>query len=452
VADMLKLPQIALTPIIVGEDVIGMFTVLSRRLTDSDLPTITAFSSILAAGWRKTDLLAELRASVKELENTQSKLAQAQKMEAIGKLAGGVAHDFNNLLTVITGYTDILLGSVDDEGVRAHAEEVRNASQRAAELTQQLLAFSRQQPLEPRIIEGNSAVTSVSSLLRRLIGEDIALSVNLSPETGFIRVDPTQLEQVLMNLAVNARDAMPDGGALTIATDLAEVTVDEAREHDGVAPGTYMRLTVSDTGTGISKDSLDRLFEPFFSTKELGRGTGLGLSVVYGVVRQHGGFIEVDSELKKGTTFRVYLPSAAPESSEKHGAPKESAPPTGSGQRILLVEDDETVRIVTSQMLELSGYEVTAVEDTTQALAALDTSSPFDLVFTDIVLPDRSGVWLAEHLAETRPDVRILVGTGYTDDRSRGQVVTDLGLDFIRKPYEAGELMRTVHGVLARPN
>ncbi|MBD3348387.1 MAG: GAF domain-containing protein, partial [Candidatus Eisenbacteria bacterium] len=284
IAKLVKLPRTALAPIIAGEEVIGVLAVMSERLSARDLPTIEAFSGVLAAGWKKTDLLTRLRSSLDELERTQQKLVQAQKLEAIGKLAGGVAHDFNNLLTVISGYTELLSRSAEDARVSAHAEQIRGAAERAADLTQQLLAFSRQQPLQPRVVEANSAITSMNALLRRLIGEDIALSVHLSPEAGRIRVDPAQIEQVVMNLAVNARDAMPEGGALTLRTEHVVLNEDDVEEKDQARAGSYVMLAVSDTGTGIDKEALDRIFEPFYSTKELGRGTGLGLSVVYGVV------------------------------------------------------------------------------------------------------------------------------------------------------------------------
>ncbi|MBD3349420.1 MAG: response regulator, partial [Candidatus Eisenbacteria bacterium] len=364
----------------------------------------------------------------------------------------GVAHDFNNLLTVISGYTELLSRSAEDARVSAHAEQIRGAAERAADLTQQLLAFSRQQPLQPRVVEANSAITSMNALLRRLIGEDIALSVHLSPDAGRIRVDPAQIEQVVMNLAVNARDAMPEGGALTLRTEHVVLSEKDVEETDQAIAGNYVMLAVSDTGTGIDKEALDRIFEPFYSTKELGRGTGLGLSVVYGVVEQHGGFVEVDSEAGGGTTFRVYLPEVTDETDADRAPVAADEPaPRGAGEQILLVEDEDSVRSITARMLEEGGYGVTAVADIEGALEALaDEGARYDLVFTDVVLPDRSGVWLAEHLAEIRPDVRLLLGSGYTDDRTHWSSVRNRGLSFIRKPYRAPELLKAVRGALTK--
>ena len=310
-------PRLVIAPLISGDDVFGAFIVQSEHLTQDDVPTITAFAYQVAATWSKTNLIHSLEESFADLKETQDQLLQAQRMEAVGRLAGGVAHDFNNLLTAISGYAELLLATLTDGGppdhqsrqmVLADLQEIRRAAERARGVTQQLLAFSRRQVLEPRVIDLNVLVENIEKMLHRLIGENIRFRTIFSPSLWRVLADPGQLEQVILNLAINARDAMPTGGRLTIET--YNVTLDGALadEYAGGRPGEYVVLIVNDTGTGIDEELLPHIFEPFFTTKEEGQGTGLGLATVYGIVTQSNGFIEAESKPGRGTTFRVFLP------------------------------------------------------------------------------------------------------------------------------------------------
>ncbi len=381
----------------------------------------------------------------------EEQLRHSQKMEGIGRLAGGIAHDFNNLLTVINGYSRLLLDSLTPEAPMWSAlEEINKAGRHAASLTSQLLAFSRRQVLDPRILDLNLVVNELERMLRRLIGEDITLQLSLAPAPGQVKADPGQVEQVIVNLAVNARDAMPRGGTLTIETANVELDENFARVHPGVSPGPYVLLALSDTGCGMDAATQARLFEPFFTTKELGKGTGLGLSTSYGIVKQSGGHIAVYSEVGRGTTFTIYLPRILGEVTHK-AKPSPQPLPLGS-ETILLAEDEEMVRIFTKAVLESQGYTVLEARDGSQALElARQHGGPIHLLVTDVVMPGMSGRALAERLAQAHPDTTVLYLSGYTDNTIVPHGVLDEGTAFLQKPFTPHALALKVREVLDTP-
>ncbi|HEX8845149.1 MAG TPA: PAS domain S-box protein [Pyrinomonadaceae bacterium] len=386
---------------------------------------------------------------VTERKELEGQLRQAQKMEAAGKLAGGVAHDFNNLLTVINGYSNLTLRRLTAEDpLRLNVEEIRKAGERAAGLTRQLLAFSRKQVLQPKVIDLNGVVREVEKMLRRLIGEDIELRAALGPGLGRVKADPGQIEQVLMNLAVNARDAMPRGGKLTIGTENVYLDEEYAAHHAAVAPGHHVMLAVSDTGSGMDEETRARIFEPFFTTKEAGKGTGLGLSTVYGIVKQSGGHIWVYSEVGRGTTFKIYLPRVGEDAQEYRQTP-EPAERFWGAETILLAEDDEMVRTMTHVILTERGYRVLAAANGTAALSVCEQAEgPIHLLLTDVVMPGMSGRELADRLARLRPEMKVLFMSGYTDDAIVHHGVLDEGVNFIQKPFTPDALARKVREVL----
>jgi len=379
----------------------------------------------------------------------EAQLRQAQRMESIGRLSGGIAHDFNNLLSVIIGYSDVIEERVDgDNEVFKGIQEIKKAGQRAAGLTRQLLAFSRQQVLEPRVLNLNSVVADIGKMLLRLIGEDIELSTILQPGLGRVKADQGQIEQVIMNLAVNARDAMPHGGKLIIETRNVELDDVYSRQHPPTIPGRYIGLTVTDTGVGMDKETQSHIFEPFFTTKEKDKGTGLGLSVVYGVVKQSGGYIWVDSEPGKGTCFRIYLPRVE-EALEKDGR---YAPPDKSfkgSETILLVEDEESLRALICSLLVQSGYTVLAANDGGKALEiAREHRGSIHLLLTDVVLPGIGGNVLAEKMFKQYPDVKVLFMSGYPANAVTTQGVLEAGTFLLQKPFAPGTLRNKVREVL----
>jgi two-component system cell cycle sensor histidine kinase/response regulator CckA len=384
-----------------------------------------------------------------ERRRMEEQFRQAQKMEAVGKLAGGVAHDFNNLLTVMLGYADLMAERFQPDSVDfEQLGEIIAAGQRAAGLTRQLLAFSRQQVLERRVLDVNELIRNVEKMLRRLIGEDVDLAAVLDPALSRVRADAGQLEQVIMNLAVNARDAMPRGGRLTIET--ANVDLDEAyaRSHVTVRPGKYVMVAVSDTGSGMSAEVRSRVFEPFFTTKEQGKGTGLGLATVYGIVKQSGGYIWVYSEPEKGTTFKIYLPKAE-EDVEAEAAPEAEPLSLHGSETVLLVEDEESVRSLSREILEARGYTVLEASGGAQALdIARDYPQPIHLVLTDIVMPEMGGTDLALRLEALRPGIRVLYMSGYTDDTVVRHGFLQEGRVFLQKPFAPESLARKVREVL----
>jgi PAS domain S-box-containing protein len=386
---------------------------------------------------------------VTEQRRLEEQFRQAQKMEAVGQLAGGIAHDFNNLLTAILGNTQLLLRDLPPaDAMRADVEEIRKASERAATLTRQLLAYSRRQMLQPEILDLTVVVAEMDRMLRRLIGEHIALVTVLAPDLGRVRADPSQVEQVLVNLAVNARDAMPAGGKLTIETANVELDDAYAAAHLGAAPGPYVMLAVTDTGTGMDATVRAHLFEPFFTTKEVGKGTGLGLATVYGIVKQSGGHISVYTEPGHGSSFKVYLPRTAP--ATPPAAPAAPRPPAARGsETILIVEDDPAVLALSSRALEAQGYTVLAAADGTAALRIVERhGGPIHLLLTDVVMPGMSGREVAEQLAARRAGIRMLYMSGYPGDAVVHRGALAPGSAFLQKPFTPDGLARKVRDVL----
>lgn len=386
---------------------------------------------------------------VTEVRRLEDQLRQSQKMEAIGSLAGGVAHDFNNLLSVILSYTSLILDELPaGDALRADLEEVHEAGVRATHLTRQLLAFSRRQVLDPRVVDLGEVINDMQALVRRLVPEDIEVVVSPSPYAPRALIDPNQLEQVVMNLAVNARDAMPKGGRLTIETSEIDVDADLAREHPGLALGPQVALIVTDTGTGIDAATCAHIFEPFFTTKDKDRGTGLGLSTVLGIVQQSGGHVWVDSKPGHGAKFTVCFPRA-PATVASTKIHSSTPPETRGTETILLVEDDEQVRTLASRVLRKHGYGILEAENGGEALLLCEQhEGAIDLLFTDVVMKHMSGAQLAERLARIRPDLRVLFMSGYTDDLLAPHGVLEPGVAFVQKPLTPEVVLRRVREVL----
>jgi PAS domain S-box-containing protein len=388
--------------------------------------------------------ITERRRAEALLGDKEAQLRQALKMEAVGRLAGGIAHDFNNLLTVIGGRAHLLLATLDADAPSRHAVElIQEASERAAMLTRQLLAFSRKQVLLPRVLDLTAVVAGLTPLLRRLIGEHIELTVEPSA-TACVRADSTQLEQVVTNLAINARDAMPEGGRLTIGTADVELDAAFAEGHPGARPGPHVMLVVRDTGQGMDADTQTKVFEPFFTTKEAGKGTGLGLSTVYGIVKQHDGYIAVESDLGRGSTFRVYFPrvDGAP---DPVAAPTAAGPTRRGGERILLVEDEGAVRAVARETLVAQGYEVLEAGDVDDALRiAREDARPIHLLLTDVVMPLMSGWALAEQVRRMHPETKVLYMSGYADGTVRRPPIAGSEPALLLKPFTPPALARKV--------
>jgi two-component system, cell cycle sensor histidine kinase and response regulator CckA len=385
---------------------------------------------------------------ITERKRLEAQLRQSHKMEAVGRLAGGVAHDFNNLLSVIMAYTSMLLDEPSlDSSARADLEEVGAAATRAAELTQQLLAFSRQQVLAPRVLDVNGVLTGVEKMVRRLLEATIQLTLLPRADVGMVRVDQSQLEQVLLNLIINARDAMPSGGRLTVSTTNRALDGVSAAEHHGVAPGRYVVVTVSDTGVGMDGATQARIFEPFFTTKEKGKGTGLGLATVFGIVAQSGGHVAVQSELGKGTTFHVYLPRVD-SAAETVPPPSESVTLEGD-ETILVVEDDTHVRSVIEAVLSRAGYRVLAAGEGEEAIALVDRhAGDIDLLLIDVVMPGMSGQEVHRRLAATRRDIRVIQMSGYSENLVTQRDSLIAGGVFLQKPIDRNLLLRKVRAVL----
>jgi nitrogen-specific signal transduction histidine kinase/CheY-like chemotaxis protein len=393
-----------------------------------------------------------VEARTAEGKQLTEQLLQSQKLEAVGRLAGGIAHDFNNFLTAIIGYADLSLRRMlPDDPLRRNLSEIKRASDRAASLTRQLLAFSRKQVMQPKVIDLNSVITEIEKMLRRMIGEDVELRTVLQSELGSVKADPGQIEQVIMNLALNARDAMPTGGKLTIET--ADTYLDEAyaRQHVMVEPGSYVMLAVSDTGTGMDALTREHIFEPFFTTKEVGKGTGLGLSTVYGIVKQSGGNIWVYSEIGSGTAFKIYLPRVPDNAEEYKRLPTLRDLPTGT-ETILIVEDEEMVRKLARSVLETSGYKVIEAACGADARVIGERNDEeIHLLLTDVVMPELSGREVANLLLTRHPEMRILYMSGYADDAIIRHGVLDEGTNFIQKPFSPHALALKVREVLDAP-
>lgn len=406
---------------------------------------------LLASVGSQIALAIERKRAESELRNTESQLRQSQKMDAVGRLAGGVAHDFNNLLTAITGYSDLTLRSLEQHSpLRHRIEEIKKAGERAARLTQQLLAFSRKQILQPKVLDLNSIIIEMTRMLQRLIGEDIVLQTALDKSLGQVRADSGQVEQVLLNLVVNARDAMPQGGHLIIETSNVFLDWTHAKTHAMVRPAHYVMLSVSDSGCGMDAETQARIFEPFFTTKEATKGTGLGLSTVYGIVKQSEGSIWVYSEVGKGTTFKVYLPRIDEVKTDALAEELESA--RQGHETILLVEDEDVVRALTKEILEEYGYTMIVASNGQEALRICDEfDGRIPLMITDVVMPNMSGRELAERMTVLRPETQVLYMSGFTDDAIFRHGLIDHEMCFIQKPFSPDSLAVKVRELLDRP-
>ena len=424
---------------------VGM-ELLANRKDGTEFPVEVSLGPLVT---REGVLVSSTIVDITLRKQMEQQFRLSQRMEAIGKLAGGVAHDFNNLLTVILGAADVLLEThPPDHPARRKLELIRQAGSSAADLTRQLLAFSRQQMLHPRVLELKEILNRTQKLLARLIGDDISLAVSVEPSLGCICADPGQIEQVLLNLAVNARDAMPSGGRLSIEARNTDLDESYKQEHQQVIPGQYVMIAVEDSGCGMDRKTQARIFDPFFTTKELGKGTGLGLATVYGIVKQSGGYIWVYSEVGRGTAFKIYLPRVEP--SGQALAPKESDTSSVQGsETILLAEDSDSLREMVRDYLESIGYTVIeATSGKAALLQARDFQGPIHLLLTDVVMPEMGGPELVEQLLALRPGVRVVFTSGYTNDATARQGVLEPGVAFIQKPYRPKALARTIREVL----
>ncbi len=400
-------------------------------------------ASVIMLGTRRA--IVTVTRDVTERYRSEEQLRRSQKMEALGRLVGGVAHDFSNVLTAIQIYSGLLLESLRDNGaLRHHAQEIRLAGEQGAALVNQLMTLSRQQALEPKLVSLNSLVSGMADMVQRLVGEQVELRTALSQQSCEIKADPGQLQQVILNLSINARDAMPQGGQLTLATAVCEVDEALARQHPGLPPGPYATLTVSDSGCGMDAETRAHMFEPFFTTKK-GKGTGLGLATVYGIVRQSGGHIVVDSHAGQGTTVRIFLPRALPGAGEAQDA---AVAARQWPETILLVEDEDLVRRPLQEILTESGFEVLPARDGLEALKlSQGYAGPIRLMVTDVVMPHMGGCELAERLAPLRPEMGVLFISGYSDD-PRARELAAAGTAFFRKPFSYEALVQKVREMM----
>lgn len=447
--EVLQTQRLISAPLVVEDKVIGVLSVHSADLTEGDVPGITAFAHQLGAAWHKAQLMLGLRQSLQDLTEAQAQLLQVQKLDSIGRVAGGIAHDFSNLLTVILGYAQLGQGKLEPtHPVHTGLKDIEMAARRGAKMTGQLLAFSRRQILQKRVLDLNELISEFSKMLVRMIREDIQLHLDLAPQLERTFADGNALEQVLMNLALNARDAMPEGGILCIAT--AQVEIDEVycQTHPEAKPGNYLRLTVADTGIGMDDEAVEHLFEPFFTTKEPGRGTGLGLPMAYGIVKQHDGWIEVESVVGQGTTVHVYVPVHQGGVTEAAEEPKALALPTGRGT-ILLAEDEPKVQEFGRSVLEELGYSVLTARDGKEAVEVFAANrDKVDLIILDAVMPKLSGSKARRAIRALRADVPVLFITGYSEEIARLTSAESTTVHILRKPFGRAELGRKVREVL----
>ena len=430
-------------------DRIEHFETIRVKKDGTQIHVALTFSPIKDSDGRVVGVSSVAR-DVTESKHMEAMLRQSQKMEAVGQLAGGVAHDFNNLLGVILGYTGLMLDRLGlDDPQRKSIEEIQKAGDRAALLTRQLLAFSRKQVLQPKVIDLNAVVAGAEKLLQRLIGENIELRAVLNPELCRVKADPGQIEQIIMNLAVNARDAMPSGGKLTIETSNMEFDEAYTAQHPSTRTGPHVMLAVTDTGCGMDAETKAHMFEPFFTTKEFGKGTGLGLSTVYGIVKQSGGSVWVYTEPGLGTSFKIYL--ACVDAVPEIEPPNDKVMNVVAGsQTILIVEDDPALLQVTHRSLEEVGYAILEARSSKEAIDISEShTGPIHLMVTDVVLPGMSGVKLAAYLSAQRPEMKVLYVSGYTNDTVFHHGVLEPGLAFLQKPFSARTLARRVGEVLA---
>lgn len=420
----------------------------NRRKNGTPFPAYLSTSALRDEEGQPVALIGVVK-DLTEEKKLQDQLHQAQRLEAVGRLAGGVAHDFNNLLTVINGYSEILLERIDPaDPAHKPIEQIAKAGHRAGSLTQQLLAFSRKQMTQPKVLNLNRQITETEKMLRRLIGEDIQLRTQLAPDLGFVKADPSQIDQILLNLAVNARDAMPQGGELVIES--ANFEADEAflAAHPPAVAGHYVMLAVSDTGAGMDAATRERIFEPFFTTKNRAEGTGLGLATVYGIVKQNRGYIWVYSELGEGTCFKIFL-SRIDEETSPFAKPQEPDTDRAGSETILLVEDETTVRDLTARVLETSGYRVLKASNAEEALAIAEShEAELPLLVTDVVLPGLCGHRLAQRMRASRPETAVIYMSGYTDDTVARYGIEEGGVSFVQKPCTNRRLLGLVRKVL----
>ena len=419
-----------------------------RKRDGSTVPV--RISGWLRGGNAKPEVFSSYVEDMTRQNTLEQQVRQVQKLEAVGRLAGGMAHDFNNVLVVIKLSTELMLAQITPESPFSKPLlQISNAADRAAALTRQMLAFGRQQIMQARVINLNTVVTETAHMLRRVIGEDIELVTNLSADLDNSRLDPDQVTQVILNLAVNARDAMPKGGMLHVETAVADLDEGYTREHPPVQPGRYVMLAVSDTGTGIDKSILPRIFDPFFTTKEVGKGTGLGLSIVYGIVKQSGGYIWVYSEPEHGTTFKLYFPATTAPLERLVARSEATFRP--SGQIVLVVEDEITIRSKVRECLQQLGYQVFEADNGAAALQTCEQlQGNVDLVLTDLVMSGMGGHELAGILADRYPQIRALFMSGYTEDSAARREILLKGSAFLQKPFSVADLSTAVHGALAR--
>jgi PAS domain S-box-containing protein len=425
-----------------------------HKKKDGTLIDVEIISHALEFAARKAKLVlandvTDRKRAEQALKETEEHLRQSHKLEGVGQLAGGIAHDFNNLLTVINGFCSLAMRDLNHEDpLLANLEEIKKAGDRATSLTRQLLAFSRKQVLQPKILNLDSVVVDMEKMLQRVIGENIDLRAVLEPKLGNVNADPGQIEQIILNLVVNARDSMPNGGKLTIETDNIYLDEEYVKDHLGAQVGPHVMLAVTDTGRGMDQKTLARIFEPFFTTKEMGKGTGLGLSTVYGIVKQSGGNIWVYSEIGSGTTFKIYLPRVD-DRAEEYKRNIEDARVTKGTETILLVEDEEMLRKLARQTLKGYGYEIVEAANGNEAIAlSAQHEGAIHLLLTDVIMPGMNGRELATRMLQTRPSLRVLFMSGYTDDAIVHQGVLDESANFIQKPFAPDGLAGRVREVL----
>lgn len=425
-----------------------------ERLIRADGTTVEVEVAALPISFQGRPAMQVVVRDITRRKQLEEHLRQSQKMEAIGRLAGGIAHDFNNLLTVIIGYTELLLHRLNNQHpLRKHIEEIYHAGERAAVLTRQLLAFSRKQVLQPKVLDLNQIIENMEKMLRPIIGEDVELIKLLVDDLGTVKADPGQIEQVIMNLAVNAREVMPQGGTLTIETKNIVLEKEQMRQFPGLSPGPHVVLTICDTGTGMDAETQAHIFEPFFTTKEQGKGTGLGLATVHGIVKQSEGHISVSSRVGEGTSFSIYLPRAE-QTADADEASQSTSPVLPGSETILLVEDETVVRNLAQRVLLRNGYTVLVANRGTEALQAFQQhDGPIHLLLTDVVMPGgMNGRQLAERLLAQHPKLKVLYMSGYTDDIVVRHGVLDSDVAFLEKPFSASGLARKVSQILNSPN
>jgi len=423
---------------------------LQNKKKNGELYWVSSSVSAIRDSEGETSHFLAVQEDISEKKLLEQQLTQAQKLEAIGALAGGVAHDFNNLLGVIIGYSDYLLTKLDREDqMYKIMEDIRKAGQRGAALTDQLLAFSRKQAIQPEILALNRVVAETEKILARLIGEDIELITDLEPELWLVKADQGQITQILMNFSVNARDAMAEGGKIIIKTENVNIDEEFCRQFSYARPGRFVRLSVEDTGCGMDQETLFQIFEPFFTTKEIGKGTGLGLSVIYGIVKQHEGWVNVYSEPGQGSVFSVHLPASITSEVKEAAGEVTIEELQGHGERVLLVEDEDMLRELSVRILLENGYVVFAAAKAEDALELFEREKgEFHIVFSDVVLPDIDGIKLVERLLEKKPELKVLLSSGYMDDKSRWPVIRERGFNFLQKPYTLAGLLKSMKKTL----